>query len=117
MYEKAIDHYLMVLESVHHLNDKERANIYSSIAATYVDMKEYDKGLYYYQRELEEVNGDYEQMSKTHRNIADIEEKKGSKYSVLFKYFMASYEAARGAKNKKLAMEPLLVFSPPDVGT
>ena len=77
LYEKAIDHYLMVLESVHHLNNKAKANIYSSIAATYVEMKEYDKGLYYYQRELEAVDGDYEQMSRTHRNIADIEEKKG----------------------------------------
>ncbi len=46
-------------------------------------------------------------MSRTHRNIADIEEKKGSKYSVLFKYFMASYEAARGAKNKKLQIHIL----------
>ncbi|XP_005099958.1 tonsoku-like protein [Aplysia californica] len=107
LYNKAVEHYIHVLEWAHLMSSEERAAIYVSVAQTYADLRQFDNALYYYQRELEEWGDNQEQACRTYLNMADLEEKKGSKYGVTGKLYMSAFEAARKAKHRKLQIQSL----------
>ncbi|GFS11555.1 tonsoku-like protein [Elysia marginata] len=106
-FSEAVEYYLATLDSKDLLTSEKRADIYVSLAQTYADLRNYDEAIFYYRQELEERKNNQEQSCRTLLNIAELEELRGSKYSVLCKIYMSAFEAARKAKHVKLQIQTL----------
>ncbi|GFN80014.1 tonsoku-like protein, partial [Plakobranchus ocellatus] len=106
-FSEAVEHYLATLQSQELLTSEKRADLYVSLAQTYADLRNYEEAIFYYRQELEERKENQEQSCRTLLNIAELEELRGSKYSVMCKIYMSAFEAARKAKHVKLQIRTL----------
>ncbi|RUS78280.1 hypothetical protein EGW08_013971 [Elysia chlorotica] len=106
-FSEAVQYYLATLESKDLLTREKLADIYVSLAQTHADLRNYEDAIFYYRQELEERKDNQEQLCRTLLNIAELEELRGSKYSVMCKIYMSAFESARKAKHVKLQIQTL----------
>ncbi|XP_059178063.1 tonsoku-like protein [Physella acuta] len=108
IYKEAIKKYdIVVTEYGHLLSSDEIAAIYMSLAQTYSDVRNYEKAIEFYRKELAVHKDDHEQCCRTLLNIAELEELKGAKYAEICQVYLSAFEAARKAKHPKLQVHTL----------
>ncbi|XP_074645815.1 tonsoku-like protein [Tubulanus polymorphus] len=87
--------------------DEDMKDIYNSLAMTYCDTQQYEQSLKYYNKELKCQQGNYEQMSRTWLNIADVQERAEYEYKNVLHSINRAYEFSKKAKHKKLQVRCL----------
>ncbi|XP_068232660.1 tonsoku-like protein [Palaemon carinicauda] len=104
-FSKALDYYHLMLNLALKL-DKEPTflcPIYSSLAQTYADNKQYDEAKEYFLKEYDIIiNKDPSDACKTMLSLANVCENKGDEYSQLEKFYVQAKAAAIKGDNKKL---------------
>lgn len=109
-FSKALDYYKLMLDLAMKLGKESSflVPIYSSLAQTYSDIKQYDEAKDYYWKEYDvTINKDPGHACKTILSLASFCEDKGDQYSELEKLYIQAKAAAIKANNKKLEHKAL----------